>query len=183
MTQARRKVAQQSQEPQEPQEPSGPGANPLVQEVRGAVQEIRGGGEAAAGRGGDFRLQDELVVFVGFLGDPVTVPGRAGAWTLLYLDLGMNDWLIVEPGGCANIKQVEDRATPRSPRDLIWVRERAFVGRGSGPTSVESQFLTGDFMRAGEFEADMTGGTFDAPTGVFCQARGSGPRCCHRKSS
>jgi hypothetical protein len=152
------------------------GPNPLIAQVRPPTPAK----VPAVGLVAPTPAHDDLIVFVGFLGNDVQVPGRAGAWTLLYTDLGLNEWLIVEPGGCVLVRRVQDRATPEIKRDLIWVSSQAFMARGHGPPAVDSQFLTGDFTRAGDFDAELGGGTFEAPTGAFCEARSI--RCCHRRS-
>ena len=41
------------------------------------------------------------MVFVGLLGDPVTQPSD-GKWTLLYRDLALTTWLLVEPDAVLN---------------------------------------------------------------------------------
>ena len=134
-----------------------------------------------AGAPADQPEKGELVVFTGFLAANVDVPGRAKGWTLLFTDLGFNDWIIIEPEKTVRRRQVADATMMGIAYDVIWVRATAFVGRGSGPAGVNAQFLTGDFMRASDFDDEPNGGTFDAPTGIFCRARSL--RCCHRKSS
>jgi hypothetical protein len=121
----------------------------------------------------------QLVTFTGFLGDTFKFPGGQ-VWRLLYLDLEMERWLIVEESGIADWQQVKDEKVPGEKRDLIWVKADAAVGTGSGSQSDEARFLTGEFTRAGDFEAPLSGGTLAAATGVFCEART--PLCCTRYS-
>jgi hypothetical protein len=118
----------------------------------------------------------ELVTFAGFLGDTVTQPGQTTQWRVLYLDLELRRWLLLDEADILLAEKVEDETAPSGERDLIWVKADASVGRGSGSPSVEARFLTGEFTRAGDFEAPPTGGTLAAATGVFCQART--PSCC-----
>ena len=122
----------------------------------------------------------ELVTFTGYLGDAIRWPG-GGAWRLLYLDLRMEHWLLVEESGIVEAKRTKDDVTPSGRRDLIWVKADAAVGIGRGSQSDEARFLTGQFTRAGDCEASWTGGTHTAATGVFCGA--STVSCCRRISN
>jgi hypothetical protein len=156
--------------------------NPIVLTVRrGRAEEA--GIEAArvAAPGAEAEEQgDDLIVFMGFLDEPVPQPGQGVLWDRLYTDLALTDWLIVEPNGRVAQMRVEDRSTPNIERDVIWVRARALVGRGTGAIASESQFLAGEFTRAGDFEAPVGGGTNGASTGIFCEART--PTCCRYPS-
>jgi hypothetical protein len=123
----------------------------------------------------------QLVVFAGLLGDTVTRPGGQGDWRILYLDWGLQDWLLVEDEGIVHGVEITDPAISPITRDVIWVDEDASVGRGSRSQSQEGQFLTGDFTRAADFDAPLGGGTTGGPsTGVFCEART--PTCCRYPS-
>lgn len=119
----------------------------------------------------------ELVTFFGFLGGEVKQPG-GGSWRLLYLDLRLQTWLLVE--SIVYATQIKDEYVPGEKVDVIWVRADAPVRRGSGSQPLESRFLSGNFTRAGDFDAPLTGGTMAAATGVFCAART--PLCCNRHS-
>jgi hypothetical protein len=122
----------------------------------------------------------EAIMFAGFLGGVVQEPSGRN-WQLLYLDLELNDWLLIEEDGVLAEDEVVDDGVPfNQRRDVIWVKADAAVGRGSASQSAQAQFLTGDFTRAGDFEAPAAGGTLAAATGVFCNARTAG--CCRRKS-
>ena len=121
----------------------------------------------------------ELVVFAGFLGANIKDPGGAD-WRLLYLDLRLLNWLLVEEGGILYNDTIEDDKVPGKRRDVIWVDADAAVGKGSGSQSVQARFLTGEFTRAGDFDAPLTGATLSASTGVFCEAKT--PLCCTRHS-
>jgi hypothetical protein len=119
----------------------------------------------------------EPIMFAGFLGGVVKEPGGR-EWRLLYLDLELNNWLLVELGGILAEGQVVDHGVPfNQERDVIWVKADAAVGRGGASQSVEAQFLTGAFTRAGDFEVPPAGGTSAAATGIFCQARTV--NCCY----
>jgi hypothetical protein len=86
--------------------------------------------------------------------------------------------LLVDDGGILAHSDVQDDGVPfTQKRDVIWVKADAAVGRGRASNSVQAQFLTGDFTRAGDFEAPPSGGTLAAATGIFCQARTAG--CCY----
>ncbi len=129
-------------------------------------------------------FQPELVTFTGFLGGTVEQPAVGGGvkvWRLLYLDVQLRSWLLVEEVGIVETAKVRDDNVPvTKDRDVIWVRDEASVALGGGPQSVEARFLTGDFTRAGDFDASPVGGTLAASTGVFCEA--STVSCCRRGS-
>jgi hypothetical protein len=119
-----------------------------------------------------------LVSFAGYLG--ATVTHDESDWCVLYLDVELRTFLLVEKDGIVRRKPVKDEKAPSGMRDVIWVKAEAAVGRGGGPQPVESQFLTGEFTRAGDFDAPVSGGTLAAATGVFCEARSAA--CCYRRT-
>jgi hypothetical protein len=122
----------------------------------------------------------EVIPFLGFRGGTVKQPGGSD-YRMVYLDVGLQDWLLVEDGGIRDYADVEDKTVPGQTRQMLWVDVNAAVGRGHGPQSAEARFLTGEFTRAGDFEAPVAGGTADgARTGVFCEART--PTCCRYPS-
>jgi hypothetical protein len=123
----------------------------------------------------------ERVMFAGFRGPVVEHPGR-GEWRLLYLDLELRDWLLIETSGIVRRSTVKDETVPfeEKSRDVFWVKADAAVGRGDASQTVQAQFLTGKFTRAADFETPLTGGTLAAVTGVFCEART--PSCCRVRS-
>lgn len=123
-----------------------------------------------------------VVLFAGFLGDVVPNPS-GGNWQVLYVDMALTEWVLIEEDGIVEDASVTDESVPTSfggKRDLLWVKADTSVGRGPSSQSVESQFLTGPFTRAGDFEAPLIGGTLAAATGVFCEART--PSCCRIRS-
>jgi hypothetical protein len=125
----------------------------------------------------------ELVTFTGFLGETVRQPGTRHPpkrWRLLYLDLRLQSWLLIEETGIVHNARVRDDTVPGlvRERDVVWVRIDASVASGGGPQSVEARFLTGEFTRAGDFEASPAGGTYAAVTGDFCRS----PMCCYGRS-
>ena len=123
----------------------------------------------------------DAIMFTGFLGGLVEEPGGRN-WQLLYLDFELDNCLLVDNGGILAESEVEDDAVPfTQKRDVIWVRADAAVGLRRASHSVEAQFLTGDFTRAGDFEAPPSGGTVAAATGIFCQARTAS--CCYGSRS
>jgi hypothetical protein len=122
----------------------------------------------------------QLVTFTGYLGDPITSPGGQ-TWRLLFLDLRMDSWLLIEESGIVDAQRVDDDTAPSGKCDLIWVKADAAVGAGRGSQSDEARFLTGQFTRAGDSETSWTGGTHTATTGVFCGA--STVTCCRRASN
>jgi hypothetical protein len=122
----------------------------------------------------------QLVAFAGFLGGTVPQPGMATDWRLLYLDWRLLNWLLVKDDDVLHVERVKDPTAPSGERDVIWVNADAPVRGGSGAESVEARFLTGDFTRAGDFDAAPSGGTGSAATGIFCEART--PFCCYGRS-
>ena len=122
----------------------------------------------------------QLVTFTGYLGDKITWPSGQ-QWRLLYLDLRMDCWLLVEESGIVDAGTVKDDTSPNGRCDLIWVKADAAVGVGRGSQSNEARFLTGQFTRAGDSQASWEGGTHTATTGVFCGA--STVSCCRRISN
>jgi hypothetical protein len=124
----------------------------------------------------------QLFTFTGFL-EPTLIPqpGReAKTWQLMYLDLQMTNWLLVENDGIVDRNTVQDEKVPGGTRDVIWTAADAAVGIGRGSQSVEARFLTGEFTRAADFLASPSGGTAAAATGVFCEAQSVG--CCRPSS-
>jgi hypothetical protein len=123
----------------------------------------------------------DMVTFTGYLAEKVSHPGGGGDWQVLYTDLPLVKWLLVEDKGILYNMTIHDDSSPFEKRDVIWVDEDASVGMGMGSQSVEARFLTGEFTRAGDFGAPPAGGTIAASTGVFCEARTAG--CCTKKST
>jgi hypothetical protein len=140
------------------------------------TQGIEGGPPAAFARASN---RPGVVLFAGFAGAVVENP-NGGRWQVLYVDLALTEWVLIEEEGIVQYAKVKDEAVPEDfdegTRDLLWVKADTSVGRGPASQSVESQFLTGPFTRAGDFEAPLMGGTLGAATGVFCEART--PSCC-----
>lgn len=122
-----------------------------------------------------------LVTFTGYLGSAITWPPGGATWRLLYLDLRMESWLLIEESGIVDAQQVRDDTAPSRTCDLVWVKADAAVGAGRGAQSDDARFLTGQFTRAGDSETSWTGGTQTATTGVFCGA--STVTCCRRASN
>jgi hypothetical protein len=114
----------------------------------------------------------ELVTFAGYLGGTLDNPTgeEPATWRLLYLDSKLWTWLLVPDDGIVLRERVEEEGARGKERDVLWVNADAMVRRGSGPQSVHGRFLSGDFTRAGDFAASLSGGTFSAATGIFCEA-------------
>jgi hypothetical protein len=110
----------------------------------------------------------ELVTLVGFVDGAVVNPGTGTNWLLVYSDWRMTTWLLVESAGILHMDSVPDDSTDPQARDVLWVGRDTAVGRGSGPQSDEARFLTGQFIRAGDFDQWETGGASSAETGLFC---------------
>jgi hypothetical protein len=101
-------------------------------------------------------------------------------WLVFYLDASLQTWLLVQREAIVLRRTVHDELSPFGSHDVIWVRGQAPIRRGSGPQSIQQRFLTGDFTRAGDFDAPPTGGTFSSPSGLLCAA--GSPGCCPRHS-
>lgn len=168
------------------------GINPLVTLIAQALQASGGPRPLQAGirpvagdppetvyaRAADY---SELFTFTGFLGSIVGQPGHEDKeWQLMYLDVPLRNWLLVEADGIMQRSMVTDERVPGEQRDVIWVTGDAAVGIGRGSQSLEAQFLTGEFTRAADFRASPAGGTTAAATGVFCEAESIG--CCRPSS-
>jgi hypothetical protein len=117
----------------------------------------------------------ELVMFAGYLGGRVEKDDGT-LWCVLYLDSRLLTWLLVQVTGVVYRDQRKDDKAACGLLDLIWVKADTSVKSGSGSQAVETQFLAGNFTRAGDVEAAPGGGTLEAATGVFCEARS--PGCC-----
>lgn len=115
-----------------------------------------------------------LSTFAGYLGDAITY--RKRNWRVLYLDTKLSSWLLVEEEAILFHDRMHDRTAAYGMRDVIWLNSEATVGRGIGPQAGEARFLRGSFTSAGDVTAAVTGGTFDAATGIFCEAQT--PGCC-----
>ena len=157
-----------------------PNVNQLVTDIQGAPA---AGTAATAGPTTPSTAAtstSQLVTFTGYLGPTISSPGQQ-QWRLLYLDLRMECWLLIEESGIVDAQQVRDDTAPGARCDLIWVKADAAVGVGRGSQTDEARFLTGQFTRAGDSETSWTGGTHTATTGVFCGA--STVTCCRRASN
>jgi hypothetical protein len=118
--------------------------------------------------------------FVGYLGETFVnqTVNQGVEWSILFLDWTLETWLIVETNGIVHRATIPTAAGDGAPanRDVLWVLADATVGRGGRSLSEEGVFLSGQFTRAGDFEAAPSGGTLAASTGVFCEGRS--PGCC-----
>jgi hypothetical protein len=116
----------------------------------------------------------ELVTFAGYVGGRFLEQDKE--WCVFYLDSRLSSWLLVDTNGIVfRDKRMHDTA-PCGQRDVIWVKADAPVGLGNASEAAQAQFLTGQFTSAGDIDAPAGGGTLDAATGVFCEARSVG--CC-----
>jgi hypothetical protein len=154
-----------------------PSANPLVSAVAGALLPKSSSAVSDLVKASNL---PGVVTFVGFVGEKVSHPSSSRDWRVLFLDMALDRWLLVEEDGIVDWEQITDDKIPHKKCDVIWVKKDAAVGNGRGSLSVEAQFLTGEFTRAGEFEATLTGGTHAASTGVFCEATTA--TCCYRRT-
>ena len=121
----------------------------------------------------------ELVTFAGYLGPIVQRQNKD--WCVLFLDTRLDSALLVQKDGIVYRDPVKSDESPCGIRDVLWVTADTRVVVVSASQSLESQFLTGEFTRAGDFDdTPRGGGTMAAATGVFCEARTVG--CCTRYS-
>jgi hypothetical protein len=111
----------------------------------------------------------ELVTLVGFVDGTIVNPATGNHWVLVYRDWRMTTWLLVEGAGIYHLDTVpDDGLNTDFARDVVWVGRNTAVGRGSGPQTDEARFLTGQFVRAGDFDRWETGGPSSSETGLFC---------------
>jgi hypothetical protein len=110
----------------------------------------------------------EQVIFAGYNGAVYRRPADNVNWQVLYLDPRLHRWMIVELARIRTTKLVHDPRSPTGNYDYAWIDTDALVGSGSRSQSVETPFLTGEFVRAGEFEAPPSGGGTSSPTGAYC---------------
>ena len=116
----------------------------------------------------------ELVTFAGYVGGKF--PEQDKDWCVFYLDTRLTNWLLVDSNGIVFRDRLKDDRAPCGVRDVIWVKADTPVGLGNASEAAQAQFLTGEFTAAGDIDAPAGGGTPDAATGVFCEARSVG--CC-----
>ena len=119
----------------------------------------------------------QLVTFVGYVGGRFREKSRPDTkWCVFYLDTRLTSWLLVDTSGIVFRDRLRDDRAPCRQRDVIWVKADTPVGLGNASEAAQAQFLTGEFTAAGDIDAPAGGGTADAATGVFCEARSVG--CC-----
>lgn len=168
-------------------EPTGVGApdtlkpNRLVADKKGPttpdpIEEVTGAALRAQEIAADIGAQGDKISFVGYVGDTIT--HRDTKWTVLYLDWDLSSWLLIETAGIVARKYIPGSTGMGAPvnSDVLWVLADAAVGLSRKSLSLEGMFLTGDFTRAGDFDAGAGGGTMAGSTGVFCEGRS--PGCC-----
>lgn len=111
----------------------------------------------------------ELVTLVGFVDGTILNPATGNHWVLVYCDWRLTTWWLVEGAGIYHLDTVpDDGSNTDFARDVVWVGRDTAIGRGSGPQTDEARFLTGQFVRAGDFDQWETGGQSSAETGLFC---------------
>jgi hypothetical protein len=110
----------------------------------------------------------EQVIFAGYNGAVYRRPADQVQWQVLYIDPRLHRWMIVEATRVRNSQLVSDHRSPTGDYDYVWVDTDALVGSGSRSQSVETPFLTGEFVRAGDFEAPPSGAATSSPTGAYC---------------
>jgi hypothetical protein len=117
--------------------------------------------------------------FTGYLG--ATFNARGEDWCVLYTDLALQSWLLIQTSGILNRERsLREPGTP-ARQDVLWVKADTAVCSGSDALSLEGLFLIGDFTRAGDFDAEsLPGGTKAAGTGGYGLAGQSPPRCCYK---
>jgi hypothetical protein len=125
-------------------------------------------GSALAGR-----EPPDIITFAGYLGDLVRGSTGDAPWRVLYLTLELNSWLMVREESILLHDRLADATAAFGQRDVIWVEATAEILRGSAPPAkvvAQKEFLTGDFTRAADFAASVSGLSGSAQTGLFCGA-------------
>jgi hypothetical protein len=122
----------------------------------------------------------ELVTFAGYLGGNIAqiATSPPGNWRVMYLDSKLLTWVLVDDDDILFRDIVEDESAAFRERDIIWISADAMTLSGRGRQSVQGQFLSGEFTRAGDFRSSLAGGTLAPATGIFCDAET--PSCCGR---
>jgi hypothetical protein len=118
----------------------------------------------------------ELVAFAGCVGGNLNDPPGT-FWRLLYLDMKLLTWLLIEEDKILFRDTLRDDTMPFRERDVIWLRRDTPVSHGMGapqPGEVQARQLRGEFTAAGDFKPALGGGTASTPpTGPWCT-----PLCC-----
>lgn len=89
-------------------------------------------------------------------------------WRVIYLDAELQTWIIAADASIRDRRTVKDEAAPTGSRDVIWLDREDRIISGQWPQTVKGRFLSGDFIRFADFEAEPNGGTFPSPSGLFC---------------
>lgn len=122
---------------------------------------------------------EQVRVFVGLLGGRVKRDNNE-LWRVLFYDSNLSDWLLVLENDVVYARRVNDRTAPEGLRDYVWVKADGKVAHGNANRSPEALFLSGDFIRAGDFTTTLRGDTFSSASGLLCEA--TTPGCCGGKS-
>jgi hypothetical protein len=121
----------------------------------------------------------KLVSFAGYVGG--RFHKQETEWCVFYLNTRLTTWLLVDTDGIVFRESRKEEQAPCGLRDVIWVKADTPVGLGNASEAAQAQFLTGEFTSAGDIDAPAAGGTLDAATGVFCEARSVG--CCKNNTT
>jgi hypothetical protein len=106
-------------------------------------------------------------------------PGQINQPTrVLYLDAGLSTWLLVALEDIALFNRAKDASAAFGLLDILWLHPEARVVSGDRSQSVRRNYLNGPFVRAEDYAASVSGGTYPRTPGLLLEA--SSPGCCTR---
>ena len=97
---------------------------------------------------------------------------------VLFTDSRLSTWLLVPVNEVAVFNRVKDDTAAFGLRDVLWLKSEVRLVRGNNTESVQRTYLNGPFIRAGDLEDPLTGGT--SPRGLVDEA--FTPGCCTSRS-
>jgi hypothetical protein len=117
----------------------------------------------------------KLIVIAGYLGGQAE--DNAGVkWQVVFTNHSASEWLVVPVDAIKLHSRIDDRKAAYGLRDLIWVGADTPVGSGDTSSSVQSLFLSGGLISAGDFAASPQAGTVRRGGGLAEES--TSPLCC-----
>jgi hypothetical protein len=104
-------------------------------------------------------------------------PGQIDEPTrVLYLDAGLVTWLLVAVSDIALFNRSKNASAAFGLLDILWLHPEARVVSGDRSQSVRRNYLNGPFVRAEDYAASVSSGTYPRTPGLLLEA--SSPGCC-----
>jgi len=150
-----------------------PAVNPLVRPTRFLSADDLGDFGVAPADAKLFRSFSGY--FGGAIKDPLQRPKLR--WQVLFLDLHLQHWLIVESKDILYFDRVRDDTAACGLRDYLWVGEDALIGRGGAANSADAVVRSGAFSRAGDLALSLPGDTRGRRRGLMVDAETPFPSC------